>query len=195
MKTAHLIAGLLALIAVAALSKKKTDGAVRVPNFTELLLGAPTVKTSQAGIDFIKRHEGLRLTVYKDQAGLATIGYGHLNVPGASYSQITPIQAEEILRRDLARGEAVIVQSVKVPLSVNEFDALSSFIFNVGAGAFQSSTMLRKLNAGDKAGAADEFTRWVFITDPATGEKIVSNGLMKRRTAEKAVFASGDYSG
>lgn len=193
MKTAHLIAGLVALIAVAALGKKKTDGAARVPNFTQIIFGAPAVKTSQAGIEFIKRHEGLRLTVYKDQAGLDTIGYGHLNVPGASYTQITPIQAEEILRRDLARGEAAITKAVKVPLSENEYDALSSFIFNVGTGAFKASTMLKKLNAGDKAGAANEFDRWVFIT--RNGEKIVSNGLAKRRGAEKAVFVSGDYSG
>lgn len=193
MKPFYFLFGIAGLLLLARMNKK--DGAAKVPNFTELLMGAPAVKTSQAGIDFIKRHEGLRLTVYKDQAGLDTIGYGHLNVPGASYQQITAIQAEEILRRDLARGETAITKSVTVPLSENEFDALSSFVFNVGPGAFQKSTLLKKINAGDKAGAANEFTRWVFITDPNTGQKVVSNGLMKRRTAEKAVFANGDYSG
>ncbi|MTH47490.1 lysozyme [Intestinirhabdus alba] len=140
--------------------------------------------TSNNGRRLIQQHEGLELTAYPDPAtGAApwTIGYGHTKgvTPG---QQITREQAEQFLIEDLAIVANTITANVKVALNQNQFDALSSFIFNVGSGNFTDSTLLKKLNIGDYDGAADEFLRW----DKAAGK--VMPGLTKRRTAERQLF-------
>ena len=148
---------------------------------------------SQAGVDFIKKHEGLRLTEYKDQAGLSTIGYGHLNIPGAYYTEITEQQAENILRGDLAVAETAVRNAITRPMTQAQYDAFVSLAFNIGGANFRTSTAVKRFNAGDKVGAAEALTWWNKITDPSSGQKVVSNGLSFRRADERDLFLTGSY--
>jgi spore coat assembly protein SafA len=138
---------------------------------------------SQNGLDLIKGFEGLRLSAYQDSAGVWTIGYGHTgNVkPG---DRITQAQAEGLLQKDTAWAQQAVRDQVKVPLTQGQFDALTSFTFNLGAGALAKSTLLSKLNAGDYAGAQAEFGKWVH----AGGQ--VLRGLVRRRAAEAELFGN-----
>ncbi len=110
------------------------------------------MKTSAAGRKLIEQREGVELTAYKDSAGVLTIGVGHTSAVGApkvvAGMKITAAQASEILSRDLATFETAVSSAVKVQINQNEFDALVSFAFNVGAGAFKGSTLLKRLNSG-----------------------------------------------
>ncbi|PWC10676.1 lysozyme [Brenneria roseae subsp. americana] len=144
------------------------------------------MKISANGISLIKRFEGCKLTAYPDPGTGGkpwTIGYGHtLGVqPG---DVITQPQAEQFLRDDLASVYLNIDTNVKTALTQGQFDALCSFIFNLGAGNFVKSTLLKKLNAGDTAGAADEFLKW-----NRAGGRILP-GLTRRRAAERDLFLS-----
>lgn len=147
------------------------------------------MRISQAGLDLIKRFEGLSLTAYKDVAGVPTIGYGTTRYPNGSMVRLgdkcTEAQAGEYLREAVIGCEEAVSQYIGVPLSQAQFDALVSLVYNVGAGAFSESTLRRKLNAADYRGAAVEFDRWVY----AGGRKI--EGLIKRRRAERELFESG----
>lgn len=138
----------------------------------------------------IKQFESLQLKAYQCPAGLWTIGYGHTATakPGMVIDKTT---AEELLRRDVREVERVLNESVKVPLSQSQFDALVSFVFNVGAGKFLQSTLLKKLNAGDFKGAADEFLRWTKAKQNA--EYVELPGLLKRRQAERQLFLESLY--
>ena len=140
-------------------------------------------KISENGINLIKSFEGLRLSAYKCSAGVLTIGYGHTgNVK--PFDVVSEKQAEDILKNDLMKFEKVINDSVSAELNQNQFDALVSFVFNIGAAAFKKSTMLKFLNANHFPLAAGQFDRWVYIK----GEK--SNGLINRRKKEKELFLS-----
>jgi lysozyme len=143
-----------------------------------------SMKTSPRGIALIKYAEGLRLKAYPDPGtgGLPwTIGYG--STSGVTRDMvITEAQAEQMLAADLVRFERAVERLVHVQLNQGQFDALVSFTYNVGEGNFTKSTLLRKLNAGDHAGAAEQFARWVN----AGGRVLV--GLVKRRAAERAMF-------
>lgn len=133
-------------------------------------------------IDLIKEHEGLRLKAYLPTVDdVWTIGYGHTrNVyPGMV---ITNKQAEEFLKEDLDWVESTIKTHVKVPLNQNQYDALASLIYNIGSGAFAGSTLLKKLNAGDYQGAADQFLVW----NKQKGKTL--KGLVDRRKRERSLF-------
>lgn len=139
------------------------------------------MKTSQTGLDLIKAFEGLQLEAYRCPAGVWTVGYGTTkNVRRGM--RITKRQAEILLSEDVAEFERAVEQAVTIELQQHEFDALVSFAYNVGAGALASSTLVRKLNTGDRAGAAREFDRW----NKAGGR--VLPGLTRRRAAERALF-------
>jgi lysozyme len=149
------------------------------------------MKLSAAGLAAIKRHEGLRLEAYPDPGSAngkpVSIGYGATTTSaGNEWSlgdRITELQAETLLRRDLEDAERTVNALVKVPLSQGQFDALVSFVFNVGQGAFADSTLLRLLNAGDYNGAEMQFQRW----NMNDGKPLA--GLTKRRAAEAAMFS------
>lgn len=138
---------------------------------------------SNNGINLIKKFEGLELKAYKDSVGILTIGYGHTHGVKAG-DVITGQQADTFLREDVQVAELAVTTNVKVKLTQGQFDALVSFIFNLGAGNFVKSTLLKKLNTGDYAGAADEFGKWVN----AGGKPLP--GLVKRRAAEKEMFST-----
>lgn len=139
--------------------------------------------TSDQGIELIASFEGLRLTSYRDPAGVLTIGYGHTN--GVKEGQtITKEEALQLLKQDIQTAEKAVKRLVTVPLNQNQFDALVSFTYNLGQGNLSTSTLLKKLNKGDYEGAANEFERWVY----AGGKKL--NGLVTRRKREKELFTS-----
>jgi len=148
------------------------------------------MKISQAGIDLIKEFEGyLKRTTdggceaYRCPAGVWTIGWGCTEgvKPGMVW---TREQAEFALRRELARFEAAVNRLVSVPINQHQFDALVSFAYNCGEGALAKSTILKRLNAGDMAGAASAFSMWT------KGGGRVLPGLVRRRQRESALFLS-----
>lgn len=138
----------------------------------------------------IEQWEGLRLESYQDGAGVWTIGFGHTgNVKPGQVCKAE--QASKWLRADLLEAEMTVDRFVKVELSDNQFGALVAFVFNVGVAAFASSTLLRKLNAGDSASVPGELAKWNKIT--VSGKKVPSKGLSNRRAAEIGLWASGEH--
>ena len=133
-----------------------------------------------AGLDLIKRFEGLRLESYICPAGVLTIGYGSTGEHVYSGQTITEEQAEELLRKDLWRFEDCVSTAVQVPLTDNEYAALVSFTFNCGCGALKTSTLLDRLNAGEPKARvfSEELPRW----NKAAGVEL--EGLTRRRKAE-----------
>lgn len=138
---------------------------------------------SDAGICLIRQFEGCRLEAYRCAAGVPTIGYGH-TAGVAMGMKITQAEAERYLREDVRSFEHAVNRALTRPVSQNQFDALVSFAYNLGAGALRGSTLLKLLNAGDINGAADEFPKW----NKAAGK--VLEGLTKRRMKERQLFLS-----
>jgi len=144
--------------------------------------------TSNAGLELIKLYEGCRLTAYKCPAGVWTIGIGHTGtVNGVKISaglKISEAKAEELLRSDLQRFESAVNALILpyCPLNQYQFDALVSFCFNIGITAFSRSTLVKLLTQKRYAEAAEQFKRW-----NKGGGKVLP-GLVKRRSAEKALF-------
>ena len=141
------------------------------------------LKYSDAGMALTKGFEGLRLAAYQDVAGVWTVGYGHTGPGIATGMTISEAYAELLLVADLASAVACVNRAVQGKVSQNQFDAMVDFCFNVGRGNFLQSTLLRKVNLEDFAGAVVQFGRWVH----AGGE--VVPGLVRRRKAEGALFA------
>ena len=142
---------------------------------------------SQIGDALTEQFEGCKLVAYQDSGGVWTIGYGHTRGV-QSGDTCDEFQAFAWLQEDLLVVEKQINQDVKVPLTQEEFDALVDFGFNLGCHALESSTLWKKLNAGDFKGAAAEFPKW----DHAGGKEVA--GLLRRRLAEQALF-KGDSNG
>jgi lysozyme len=144
------------------------------------------MKTNEAGISLIKSFEGCRLTAYQCPAKKWTIGYGHTGkVDGKPITKgmcITKEKAITLLKEDLESFEKLVGKLVKVKLSENQFAALVSFTYNIGAGNLKRSTLLKKLNTEDYLGAAAEFIKW----NKAGG--IVLAGLTRRRKEEQKLF-------
>lgn len=139
----------------------------------------------------IKKFEGLRLKAYLDAAGKPTIGYGLTRIYGNRVrmgTTITVDEADDLLWAEILRTAEKVARRVTAPVTSAMLAALISFAFNVGINAISNSTLLRLLNAGDVAGAADQFLRWNKVTDPQTGQKIVISGLTRRRIAERELF-------
>jgi lysozyme len=153
----------------------------------------------------IAGHEGDKLTVYPDEGGLWTIGKGHLIRPGERFypyggkmiiptdpltgkpapsgvRTITQAESDALFLRDTETARNAVANKVTVPLNDNQRAALVSLVFNIGAGAFATSTLLRKLNAGDYAAAADQFLVWKKVAGKD------SAGLLKRRKDERSIF-------
>jgi lysozyme len=137
---------------------------------------------SKTGLALTEQFESCRLTAYQDVKGVWTIGWGHTGPDVIQGLICTQEQADDWLDSDMYWAQNVVNNSVKVPLTQNEFDALVDFVFNCGAAAFTHSTMLELLNEGDYKGAASQFDLW----DHASG-KVVA-GLLRRREAETQLF-------
>jgi len=141
-------------------------------------------KVSPEGLELVKKFEGFGPEPYPCPAGKWTIGYGHVITKGEKFGRISREEANALLRKDMKPFEETIRRYVDVELGRKQFDALSSFAYNIGPTAFRESTLLRKLNARDYSGAADEFPRW------NKSEGIVLPGLVHRRYEEMGLFRS-----
>jgi lysozyme len=142
---------------------------------------------SKNGLHLTERFEGCRLSAYPDPGSGGdpwTIGYGHTGPEVVDGLVITQEQAEQYLAQDIKQAEANVNAVVHVELTQEEFDALVDFAFNCGCRNLDSSTLMKKLNAGDYEGASHEFIKW----DMAAGHHM--SGLLKRREAEAAMFIS-----
>lgn len=141
------------------------------------------------GVEIIKEMEGFRAKKYICPAGKPTIGYGHVIRNNEKYlenAELTKYEATKLLLSDAAIAERELLQSVNVPLNENQKSALISFIYNLGITKFNKSTLLKKLNAGDYQGAADELLRWTKAY--VGGQKVELPGLVKRRKLERGLF-------
>jgi len=151
-------------------------------------------KINAAGLALVRAFEGCRLLAYDDLdpdrvllpgdklKGTLTIGHGHTGPDVRIGQRITATEAETLLAADLAEAERGVAALAGVPPGDNAFAALVSLAFNIGLGNFRRSTLLRRLNAGDRLGAAAEFARW----NKAKGKVLA--GLTRRRAAEAALF-------
>ncbi|HVI51042.1 MAG TPA: lysozyme [Candidatus Sulfotelmatobacter sp.] len=153
---------------------------------------AVSLSVGKDGQKFLIQQEGTEFKQYPDTAGIPTIGYGHKLLPGESYPNgITEEQAQALLDKDINTSEQAVRGAAKVPLTQEQYDALISFSYNIGAGAFKNSTLVKKLNEGDYEGAANELLRWNKVTK--NGVKIVDKGLDLRRQRERNLFLHGAY--
>jgi lysozyme len=144
------------------------------------------VKINTAGLDLIKRWEGLRLTAYQDSVGIWTIGYGHTAEAGPpapkAGMKITEKEADDILKRDLGQYERAVTKAISVAPTSNQFAAMISLCFNIGPTNFAKSSVVRRMNEGNAKAAADAFLLW----NKAGGK--VLKGLTARREDEKKLF-------
>jgi len=137
------------------------------------------MKMSENGLQLLTLREGFKTFAYKDTKGIWTIGVGHTGPEVTAGLVWTVEQVKDALRADVATAEKAINDGVKVVLTHNQFDALCSFIFNVGVGAFTRSTLLKVLNKGDYTEAANQFDRWHIPVE-----------ITSRRDSEREQFRS-----
>jgi lysozyme len=139
------------------------------------------MELTEQGLNLIKRFEGFRSEAYQDSAGVWTVGYGTTQGvhPGMTVNRH---EAEELLAKDIRWAEQAVNDLVTVPLGRHQFDALVSFVYNLGRGAFAGSTLLEIINTGQHALVARELTKWVY----AGGAPL--RGLARRRVAEADLY-------
>lgn len=164
-----------------------SDGVVGIKTFKALETNKKQSNNlSDNGMKLLEQFEGLRLEAYLDSAGIATIGFGTIKYPSGSKVKLgdktTKAQAKEYKLHDLKEFESTVNTSVKVPLTQNQYDALVSLSYNIGSGAFKNSTLLKKLNASDYKGAAEQFLVWNKVNSKRV------QGLVNRREAERNLF-------
>ena len=138
---------------------------------------------SKVGLALTESFESCRLVAYQDSGGRWTIGYGH--TAGVKEGDTcTQEQAEQWLSEDIQWASSVVNKNVTVTLTQQEFDALVDFVYNLGSGNFENSTLLELLNSGDYAGAAEQFERWNKV------HGTIIAGLVRRRLTEESEFKS-----
>lgn len=143
------------------------------------------MQLSSQGLALLKDLEGFRSTAYKDTGGVWTIGYGTTVIDGVRVKQgdtISQEAAEYCLDADTAWAQTTVNKAVAAPLTQNQFDSLVCFVYNIGAAAFKTSTMLKLLNMALYKQAADQFKRWIKVNG------VDSNGLINRRAREQILF-------
>ena len=133
-------------------------------------------------VEFVKSFEGFSATPYRDVVGVVTIGYGTTKGITMQTPAISEAEATRLLEEELEVFASKVDRLIKVELSENERNALTSFCYNLGGGALQRSTLRQKLNRDDRLGAANEFPKWCM----AGGKKL--KGLLRRRLAEREMF-------
>jgi lysozyme len=146
------------------------------------------MRTGRDGVELIRHFEGCRFDAYLCPAGVWTIGYGH-TAGVKEGDSIDQEAAEAFLIEDLETFEQAVTRLVEVPLTQQQFDALVSWTFNLGAGNLAESTLLKKLNNYQYAEVPEQMMRWV-----RAGGKVL-DGLVRRRAAEAALFQSKDWRG
>lgn len=144
------------------------------------------MQISNKGLELIKFYEGLELEAYKCAAGVWTIGYGWTHDVKEG-DTITEERAEELLREGIVQYENAVDDLVDVPLEQHQFDALVSWVYNLGRANLASSTLLKKVNAQEYAEVPDQIRRW----NKAGGK--VLEGLTKRRESEAKLWSTGEF--
>lgn len=144
------------------------------------------MKISAEGLALIKKFEGCELTAYQCSAGVWTIGYGHTKGVEKGMT-ISKESAEEMLVEELNEYENYISDNVTSPLSQNQFDAMVSWVYNLGPSNLLASTLLKVLNAGDYDGVPAQIKRW----NKAGGQTL--DGLIRRREAESLLFQNKEW--
>ncbi len=143
------------------------------------------MKLSQAGLDLIKHFEGFSHVTYICPGGFRTIGYGHLMADNEDYPDgISVFEAEQMLWKEIQKDEQSVARLIRVPLTQGQFDALVSFVYNLGSGALQRSTLRQKINREEHDEVPNELMKWIW----AGGRKL--NGLIRRRQAEGLMYQS-----
>lgn len=146
------------------------------------------------GLDLLKAKEECRLSVYLDQEGNPTIGWGHLILEGERFpDRISQERADALLVQDLEPAMLAVQQLVKVKLSQSMFDALVVLVFNIGRKQFLTSTTLRMVNARAWFQVPAAMQRFYKVTDPDTGRLVESRGLLIRRLQESALFLADPF--
>lgn len=144
---------------------------------------------SPAGLEMVMTFEGYSPFIYKDSAGLATIGFGHLIRPGEKFTQpFLPESAEELLQKDMKGTVRGVNRRVSIELRQARFDALCSFTFNLGEGALSGSTLLKRVNARRHEEVPFELMKWNKVRK--NGVLVVVRGLTLRREAEATLYAT-----
>lgn len=137
------------------------------------------MNAGEQAMDLTQACEGFEPTIYADAVGIATIGYGHVVLAGEDFSHgVNQHEAIGLLAEDLEKAAASVRRNIDVPLEQYQFDALVCFVFNLGGGALQASTLRRLINRGDLEAVPRELLKWKF----AGGRPL--RGLLRRRTAE-----------
>lgn len=142
---------------------------------------------SEQTLALIRKWEGCKLTAYKDVAGVWTIGYGHTEDVKEG-DTCTPEQAEYWLCEEVEWFQKGVLGSCKIPPNSNQLTALVSFTYNLGLGNLRQSTLLKKHNASNFIGAANEFLRWDKVRDPETKRFRSVSGLLARRKGERLIY-------
>lgn len=145
------------------------------------------MKASSELLGFIKSWEGCKLTPYMDAGGRLSVGIGHLYQHGETVGPITDQQALDYLAKDLSEAESAVTNHVEVPIAQNQYDAFVSLAFNIGSGNFSKSHFLRYFNEGKPHLCADTILNWNHVNNQ------VSEGLTRRRNAEREMFLTGVY--
>jgi len=141
------------------------------------------MKTSEKTIESIKLFEGFSATPYLCPAGYMTIGHGHLIKESEKSLDWGKVDFEELLRQDIEVTESAVLRLTRAILRNHQFDALVSFVFNLGPGAYQRSTLRAKVNRGEHDRVPNEFGRWIYANGRAMP------GLVKRRNFEAMLYA------
>ena len=164
---------------------KESD--IKQTNLSNAIARTPSV--SKATINLVKQYEGFRSNAYRDTNGLAVIGYGQSKINGKRVKMgqyVSRSKADAELAKELYHIQLLVLSKVKVKLNSNQLGALTSLVYNAGSGILTRSTLIRKLNAGDYAGAAREFPRWNKAHQG--GRLVPFPGLTRRRLAEQKLF-------
>lgn len=140
------------------------------------------MQLGEKGKVLIQGFEKLALVAYRDQGGVWTIGWGHVGPEAFEGAICTREQADTWFDKDVHTAVVAVIRSADVPVTQNQFDALVAFTYNVGVEAEVHSTLIRHVNARNLVGAAAEFGKWIHV------KGVVSNGLIKRRAAERELF-------
>lgn len=143
------------------------------------------MRTTERGLALIRAFESFQAVPYLCPAGYWTIGYGHVIRPNETFTSLGQDGAEALLAQDVARAERSVRRLIHVILSPGQWDALTSFTFNLGGGALQRSTLRAKVNREEHDDVPAEFLKWVW----ADGRKFA--GLIRRRAAEAQLYQNG----
>lgn len=147
-------------------------------------IGDKIVEISKTGIDALTAHEGFSAKPYPDPPGSGkfSIGYGHQIQPNEKFTTVTRAEASDLMRADTAKAAATVRRLITVPLTQERFDALVSFVYNIGSGAFERGTVPRKINAGMTRAAAKTMLEYNKVGG------VVHAGLVARRAREASAF-------